>query len=574
MADKSVNAGGDVVRYIEGASEPLSAENYNDADGLVFAELSYVRFEDCKTVSKDMSLAEFADKLLESGVEKNKDKIALLQAIKESPRYANCKVTNFASADRIEDIEEILDYENCKVTDFASEDHKVTNLVNQYNDAQWAAVTVQISDGDSDTSIVAMRGTDRTTNGWVEDFELFYDQDGTGAQQLSAKYLKTVEGDSIFLAGHSKGGNDVIYAYLASESSIRDRVVKINNYDGPGVNPEIRNDSEFLQAYKELDDKLYNIYPYNSIIGLLLIDNPGQSTYVNCDTEGHNEIPVIGTHDGHSFMMNPDGSFEEREQAEYSKYINKLLDEVMYKLSKEERREVITLLVTLGVPALIAGEGYEEVQSNEFLEKLYEKIPLVYHIARAITVWNCSSSEQKAAFIKTLVVIWLTVKEDPKPFFEMLEQIIEYGFNALVSYVKKKANDLVDGVKSIGKQVKEGLKEAYYSVMSFLEENLGWKNVISAAASNGFYRSTYFSANISSMKAAAASMHEIENKLQQYGSQIQGVLSNTGSIRNRLKITAAVVKIADVKRDCNCYSTALEDIAGIYESAENRLLMN
>ena len=538
----NTNVGGDITRYIEGTSEPLSAGNYNDADGLVFAELSYVRFEDCETVSKDMSLAEFADKLLESGVEKNPDKIALLQAIKDSPRYANCKVTNFAS---------------------------------ENNDAQWAAMTVQISDGDSDTSIVAMRGTDGTTNGWVEDFELFYEQDGTGAQQLSAEYLKTVEGDSVFLTGHSKGGNDVIYAYLASESSIRDRVVKINNYDGPGVIPEIRNDSEFIQAYRELDDKLYNIYPYNSIIGHLLIDNPGHSTYVNCDTKGHTEIPIIGTHDGHSFEMNPDGSFEEREQAAYSQYINKLLDEVMYKLSKEERREVITLLVNLGVPALIAGDGYDEVQNNEFLEKLYEKIPLVYHITRALVVWNGSSLEQKAAFIKTLVVMeWFNLKEGAKVIYEKIEQKIENGFNSFVSYLKKKANDLVDGVKSIGKQVKEGLKDAYHSIVSFLEENIGWKNVISAAASNGYYRSTYFSANVSSMKAAAVSIHGFESKLQQYCSQVQGAIGSAGSFSNKIRLTAAVTKLNDVKRDCNRYSSALEDIVQMYENAENKLLLN
>ncbi len=543
MSENASAPGGDITRYVETMKEPLTAGNYSDIDAAVFAQLSYVRFEDtygAGNVDVNMSLAEYAHEMLK--IEENEEQRALLNAIANSERYANCRVTDCAS---------------------------------EAETSQWAALTIQVNDGNSEASIVAMRGTDATTLGWQEDFELFYDVDGTEAQRLSKEYLNNTVGEPLLLAGHSKGGNDVISAYLMCDSSVRDRVARITNIDGPGVNPEFL--EAYQEGYAELNDKLYSIYPSESYVGMLLIDKPGHITYVDSTDTG------FGAHSILNLRIASDNSgYIEEEQKPMSKVINHALDIVMENLSNEERQRVVDVLSLIGVPAFLAGKpedaGYVTVDEKGIKGAIYKVNAFVYNVTLGLMKWGRCSWSEKIAIGKTLVLLGIGFLDyGAKKYIEAREEIrrmFEENFNAFVAYIGTKANKLFDMVKSFGKEVMDGFTTAYNSVVSFLEENIGWKNVISAAASNGYYRSTYFSANVSSMKAAAVSIHGFESKLQQYCSQVQGAIGSAGSFSNKIRLTAAVTKLNDVKRDCNRYSSALEDIVQMYENAENKLLLN
>ena len=318
-------AGGDMKEYISSSKTVLTAENYNEADAYVFAELSYIRFENLPNyTSENCSLKELCRKMLENNVvtgsgNEVKDKTALLEAIANSDRYANCSVSNL----RAENV-----------------------------DSRWAAMTINI---DKDTSVIAMRGTDDAPLSWTEDLELAYQVDGSNAQKLSAEYLKNSPAKSIYLTGHSKGGNNVISAYVANEKSVRDKVVRIDNYDGPGVNPEyaLINGGGYL----ELGKKLNSYYPENSIVGMLLLDKAGKTKFYKTDTNGHTKgHGVLDEHDPFAARFE-DGSLVNGEQSFLSRYLNNLVDMSVAKLPLPQRYLFIKTLVNIGVPAKIANKG-------------------------------------------------------------------------------------------------------------------------------------------------------------------------------------------------------------------------
>lgn len=346
----SYKKGGDIAAYVGSANDVLTAGNYNEMDGLVLAELSYIKFEDMSWTADELkngvSLQDFARKAA-AEIKKNTDfsnvkdnhenidKYYLLKAVAESPRYKNCTVTNMSAVN------------GTRMWDAGRESQLS-------DDAQWAGMTIRMNDK-SDTSVVAMRGTDGTTFGWEEDFEIGKDPDGTTAQIISRDYLKSVDSENIYMTGHSKGGNDVSSAYVMNEKDVRDRVKRIDNYDGPGQNEEFV--SNYQAGYLELDKKQHNYYPEDSIIGQLLKNNPGENTFIPTSTDGHtSDFWIFNEHDPFSWNGSG-GEFEETQQSELSKKIDKIVDNALSDLTPEEQADAINHLLHLELPASISGES-------------------------------------------------------------------------------------------------------------------------------------------------------------------------------------------------------------------------
>ncbi len=352
----SSEKGGDIANFVKGASEHLSSGNYNEMDGLVLAQLSYSKFEDSNVnwtfdeLTHGVTVPEFAQKILTSQHvspstprDQLSDEQAFLMEMANSPRYENCTITDLTACEKN-----------------AMWDAGRTSSLSE--DAQWAAMTIHMNDG-SDASVISMRGT-ASEFGWSEDLELGYDAGGTTAQKLSRDYLQSVDSDHIYLTGHSKGGNDVSAAYMMSDKSVRDRVVQVNNYDGPGSNKELI--ERYSEGYAELANKQKNYFPEDSVIGHLLTDPPGEHIYVNADTEGHTDIPILGQHDAYSW--NTDGTgLDHGDQSEISKMINRVLDSTLNGMSSGERGAVLKAMIALGVPALIDHGSISKEQWDNLL---------------------------------------------------------------------------------------------------------------------------------------------------------------------------------------------------------------
>lgn len=129
---------------------------------------------------------------------------------------------------------------------------------------QFGAITIKINN----MLYINFEGTDNTISGWKENFEFSYNYP-TKSQELAGKYINDIleESDcSCIIIGHSKGGNLAITGAMNTKPSLRDRIKNIYSFDGPGLLLEQFNS----MWYYEIKDKIIDIIPNQSIIGVLL----------------------------------------------------------------------------------------------------------------------------------------------------------------------------------------------------------------------------------------------------------------------------------------------------------------
>lgn len=144
------------------------------------------------------------------------------------------------------------------------------NIVEPEWETQFSAVTFLLQDG---IFYLAYRGTDENLIGWKEDFNMAF-LDVVPGQSFAAKYFnivtKRLKGD-FFVGGHSKGGNFAVYASLNGTKSVRDRIIKVYNHDGPGFRPEVL--ARFDVA--GLQERMVRILPHSSLVGMIFssVDN-------------------------------------------------------------------------------------------------------------------------------------------------------------------------------------------------------------------------------------------------------------------------------------------------------------
>jgi hypothetical protein len=217
---------------------PISKEYpFNEIDALILGRFSYLLFykirmnkkETVKSISNKMTTLE-NDEFLSNG---DKEMIANLG---KSIRFKDMLIT---------------DYERNNDKDI---------------EIQYSAITIHISEKELYVSYI---GTDNTLHGWKESLSMMYLKD-LPCQEMGKEYLERIgnayPSKRIRVGGHSKGGNIAIYASFTSSKSIRNRIEKIYNYDGPGFR------KNFFEKYQKEDllRKVETYIPQDSIVGRLL----------------------------------------------------------------------------------------------------------------------------------------------------------------------------------------------------------------------------------------------------------------------------------------------------------------
>ncbi|MBD5451032.1 MAG: DUF2974 domain-containing protein [Lachnospiraceae bacterium] len=141
--------------------------------------------------------------------------------------------------------------------------------IDEEKDMQFCAVTFLLGNGDV---FLSFRGTDDALIGWHEDFNMAY-RTPVEAQIRSTEYVnKVVEllarkrNLRLYLGGHSKGGNLAVYSAMTCKDSIKPRIGRIYNMDGPGFRPDFMEKLD----YDGIKDKILKIVPSESFVGLLM----------------------------------------------------------------------------------------------------------------------------------------------------------------------------------------------------------------------------------------------------------------------------------------------------------------
>ena len=278
---------------------------FNEIDNLILSLLPYINFEGIVPSFKNgkITLKEAAEKI--SDKRKNyrglfiSNTFKMLQVMKDSLRYQDIQLYNYM------------------------------NVVN--DDMQFGALTMKLSDK---SIFVAFAGTDSSIIGWEEDFKMTYLYPGASQKYASIYLNKAISllDKKVRVGGHSKGGNLAICATMNAHFWIRKKVVKINNFDGPGfLKKEIES-----KEYKKIEPRIKMYVPKESIIGMLLYSTPN---YVVVKSKGIN----ILQHDAFNWQCK-DKTFIRDNQSKRSQNLKEKLTKKLEKLPLNERINLVTNL--------------------------------------------------------------------------------------------------------------------------------------------------------------------------------------------------------------------------------------
>ena len=189
-----------------------------------------------------------------------------------------------------------------------------------------------------DFLVVAYRGTDLSLAGWKEDFNMMF-LDHVPSQIDSLAYIDEIteryEDKKIILVGHSKGGNLVLYAGTNSKKYVKDRIIKIYDFDGPGFS---NNDIYYSKEFKEIEDKLITYSSKTSIVAMLLYH---QDDIVYLKSRGFS----IFQHSPYNWKINNDGSLLRIERnTSFSRMFSRANTIYMNNTNKIERKRMVKIV--------------------------------------------------------------------------------------------------------------------------------------------------------------------------------------------------------------------------------------
>lgn len=219
------------------------------------------------------------------------------------------------------------------------------NHVNDETEEQFSATTFRLSD---QVLTVTFRGTDDTIIGWKEDCNLaIYDE--VPAQKDAAGYLNRIAKNhkgKLVVAGHSKGGNLAVYAAMHAADEIRDNILRVINFDGPGLRTHVISDS---QEYAAISEKTVTIRSENSMVGMLL-ELPGTPVTVKTDTEG------LLAHDGFQWDVEVNHFTRAKGLSLFSRAFGRTFEKTIENMSEEDMlnfvEELFEILFSTGAETI------------------------------------------------------------------------------------------------------------------------------------------------------------------------------------------------------------------------------
>ena len=317
---------------------------FSKIDGLIFAQLSYLGFDNIvpnsKTRGKGLYLSEITQSEnyedlfpLERTEERNKK---LLNSVAFSNRYGKIRVNYY------DDIFDTL------------------------KDTQFCAITFIFPSGDA---CIAFRGTDSTITGWKENFNMLFTSP-VAAQTLSVAYVekvaKKIKGN-ITLVGHSKGGNLAIYAGTMCNASTKKKIVEIQSFDSPGFTKEFIDSPSHLAT----EEKIVKIIPEESMVGLML-NNRNNYRIIKSDGSG------IMQHDPFLWQIENDDFINGEKVYMSSHFFDATFNDWVYTSTLEEREKFVEALFEM-----INAANKDNVTSfSDWLEHLKNNPSAIYEILK------------------------------------------------------------------------------------------------------------------------------------------------------------------------------------------------
>lgn len=308
-----------ILDYIETFGHLTFAEKeLNEIDSLLFSILSYENFDKLsineKTIEETSKLffAVHDEKDLNNRVSLTKRSYEVLKAMANSKRFKNLQLNHYV------------------------------NEVDENQNLQFAALTIE----SSKWKYVAFRGTDATIVGWKEDF-LMCCSEYVLSQEKAADYLnrlfdadsfmnKYIKRSKIYVGGHSKGGNLAMYGAAFCKDSMKKRIVRVDNFDGPGFSDELWQKKQL----KKIVSRIHTYIPSSSIFGRLFMHQEINHVVFS------DEIGLL-QHDAFSWHVEYEHFVYEKKVNEGSENAITKLNEMLLKYNHSQRKEIIEKIFSL-----------------------------------------------------------------------------------------------------------------------------------------------------------------------------------------------------------------------------------
>lgn len=294
---------------------------FNELDALVFSLISYIRWEGV--------------------VSENSDKISLQEACrKHQTKYSYKELSSSYqfSLELIDLIELLMD---CK----RYEDVMLSYYRVKYEPdtlTQFSATYISIK---NNLSYISYRGTDNSILGWKENFRLIYSTQLEAHQYATDYFEEVMEKEhkyrflpwyynthSIYLGGHSKGGNLAMAAAYKTKK-MHNGIKQVFAFDSPGFLPS------FYELYenKQIANRIINYVPNCSMFGRFLDHHEKMNIVKSQET-------LLSQHDTFSWVCESNRFIRsecfDEESDEVKEYVNRLLyegdltvkEETLYKM--------------------------------------------------------------------------------------------------------------------------------------------------------------------------------------------------------------------------------------------------
>ncbi len=287
---------------------------FNEVDNLILAELSFVPLRGIvpeHAAEGTISLHEAAERYFST----QWDEKVSLGLIVPSVIFTLFRKTS-----------ECRRYRDIALTAFV--DHIDLDLQKQF-----AAITALIDD---QQAYLSFRGTDDTLIGWKENFNMGV-LEAVPSQKEAVAYVNEVAGaishPTLYIGGHSKGGNLAIYAAIHADEQIKPRIAHVYSNDGPGYRSEVVASA----CYTEMQERIETIVPQSSVVGRLL-EHDNRYRVVLSNASG------LWQHDGFSWQVVGTHFVEAEALSKESEMIDRSLKKWIADMDDEKREKFIDSL--------------------------------------------------------------------------------------------------------------------------------------------------------------------------------------------------------------------------------------
>ena len=142
---------------------------------------------------------------------------------------------------------------------------------------------------DHDRTFLVYRGTDTSLAGWREDFMISFTRTRAQTQALAYANAHVDPARKCYLIGHSKGGNEALFAAANLRDAKWAAVQHVYILDGPGLCPDVLD----LSGMARVNEKATHIVPTFSIVGKLFAADITDTRIVQSSASGFGQHNVI-----------------------------------------------------------------------------------------------------------------------------------------------------------------------------------------------------------------------------------------------------------------------------------------